>query len=178
VITREFVGALREVDAIVTPTTSYPAHPIGNVSPQADMRSLARPVSLTGLPAIAVPCGFTPAGLPVSMQLIGRAWEEATILRIGHAYEQAAGWFTRRAPLTERVLPPCNAQPAPPGESIDAAWILDFARLTGLTFVTEDDARPMAAALNPVKAQLAEARERLAVGCEPPVRPAPTQLGS
>jgi aspartyl-tRNA(Asn)/glutamyl-tRNA(Gln) amidotransferase subunit A len=77
VITTEFLTALAEVDAIVTPTTTYAAYPIGGASPQADMRSLTRPVSLTGLPALAVPCGFTSTHLPVSMQLVGRPGRKA-----------------------------------------------------------------------------------------------------
>ena len=172
VITAEFLAALHEVDAIVTPTTAYPAYPIGGTSPQADMRSLTRPVSLTGLPALAVPCGFTSTDLPVSMQLVGRAWEESTVLRIGHAYEQAAGWHRRRPPLQAQAVPQPTPPPAPPRGSVDAQWVLDFARLTGLSFVTEADAVPVAAALSPVKAQLAEARQLLAPSCEPPVRPA------
>jgi aspartyl-tRNA(Asn)/glutamyl-tRNA(Gln) amidotransferase subunit A len=173
VITAEFLAALAEVDAIVTPTTAYAAYPIGGTSPQADMRSLTRPVSLTGLPALAVPCGFTSTGLPASMQLVGRAWEESTLLRIGHAYEQAAGWYRRRPPLEARTIPQPAAPPVPPTGTVDAQWVLDFARLTGLSFVTEADAAPIAASLSPVKAQLAEARLRLAAHCEPPVRPAP-----
>jgi aspartyl-tRNA(Asn)/glutamyl-tRNA(Gln) amidotransferase subunit A len=173
VITAEFLAALAEVDAIVTPTTAYAAYPIGGTSPQADMRSLTRPVSLTGLPALAVPCGFTSTGLPASMQLVGRAWEESTLLRIGHAYEQAAGWYKRRPPLEARTIPQPAAPPAPPAGAVDAQWVLDFARLTGLSFVTEADAAPIAASLNPVKTQLAEARQQLAAHCEPPVRPAP-----
>ena len=173
VITAEFLAALAEVDAIVTPTTAYAAYPIGGTSPQADMRSLTRPVSLTGLPALAVPCGFTSTGLPTSMQLVGRAWEESTLLRIGHAYEQAAGWYRRHPPLEARTIPQPAAPPAPPAGTVDAQWALDFARLTGLSFVTEADAAPIAASLSPVKAQLAEARQRLAAHCEPPVRPAP-----
>ena len=98
VITSEFLTALADVDAIVTPTTAYAAYPIGGTSPQADMRSLTRPVSLTGLPALAVPCGFTSTGLPVSMQLVGRAWEESTLLRIGHAYEQTR-WLVHPTPV-------------------------------------------------------------------------------
>ena len=172
VITAEFLAALREVDAIVTPTTAYPAHPIGGTSPQADMRSLTRPVSLTGLPALAVPCGFTSTVLPVSLQLVGRSWEESTVLRIGHAYEQAAGWHTRRPPLQAQSVPQPTSAPTPPHGAIDAQWVLDFARLTGLSFVTEADAGPIAAALSPVKAQLAAARQQLAPQCEPPVRPA------
>jgi aspartyl-tRNA(Asn)/glutamyl-tRNA(Gln) amidotransferase subunit A len=173
VITAEFLAALAEVDAIVTPTTAYAAYPIGGTSPQADMRSLTRPVSLTGLPALAVPCGFTSTHLPVSMQLVGRAWEESTLLHIGHAYEQAAGWYTQRPPLEARAVPHPPAPPEPPAGAVDAQWVLDFARLTGLSFVTEADAAPIAATLSPVKTQLAEARQHLAAHCEPPVRPAP-----
>ncbi|MGE3538033.1 MAG: amidase [Candidatus Tectimicrobiota bacterium] len=173
VITAEFLAALDTVDAIVTPTTSYAAHPIGQPSPQPDMRSLTRPVSLTGLPALALPCGFTSTGLPISMQLVGRSWDEPTVLRLGHAYEQAAGWSTRQAPLSATEVTPPTPPPTPPGGTVDAQWVLDFARLTGLTFVTEADAVPVAAALSPVKTQLAEARARLAASCEPPVRPAP-----
>src|SRR5262249_16615563 len=54
VITAEFLAALAEVDAIVTPTTAYAAHPIGGTPPQADMRSLTRPLSLTRLPSRAL----------------------------------------------------------------------------------------------------------------------------
>ncbi len=175
VITAEFLAALAGVDAIVTPTTSFPAHRIDGASPQHDMRSLARPVSLTGLPALSVPCGFTRAGLPVGLHLVGRAWEESAILRIGHAYEQNAGWFARRPPLTAEAVPAPTPPPAPPRDATDARWVLDFARLTGLTFVTEADAAPVAAALGPVRAQLAEARAHLLPYCEPPVRPAPTR---
>src|SRR5919109_887111 len=84
VIPAEFLTALQGVDIIIVPTTAYPAYPIGRASPQGDMRSLTRSVSLTGLPALAVPCGFTRAGLPVSVQVIGRAWEENTVLRVGY----------------------------------------------------------------------------------------------
>ncbi len=171
VITAEFLAALHDVDVIVTPTTSYPAHPIGGISPQSDTHSLTRPVSLTGLPALAVPCGFTQAGLPVSMQMIGRAWEEETVLRLGHAYEQAAGWHKRRAPLRAGPLPPVAApHPAEPS-TVDAQWVLAYARLTGLSFVTEDDAAPIAASIGPQKTQLAAARKLLDASVEPPVRP-------
>jgi len=46
-----------------------------------------------------VPCGFSTGGLPIGIQLIGRPFDEALILRLGHAYEQAAGWYARRPPL-------------------------------------------------------------------------------
>jgi aspartyl-tRNA(Asn)/glutamyl-tRNA(Gln) amidotransferase subunit A len=173
VVTAEFLAALRAVDVIVTPTTAYPAYPIGGVSPQRDMHSLTRPVSLTGLPALAMPCGFTRTGIPVSMQLIGRAWEEGNVLRIGHAYEQATDWHRRRPPIRPEPLPavPPSA-PSEPGE-VDARWVLEFARLTGLSFIDEADAAPIAASIAPVKALLAAAHEWLEAGIEPPARPAP-----
>jgi aspartyl-tRNA(Asn)/glutamyl-tRNA(Gln) amidotransferase subunit A len=173
VVSAEFVAALQGVDVIVVPTTAYPAYPIGQVSPQADMRSLTRSISLTGLPALAVPCGFTAAGLPVSMQVVGRAWGEGTVLHVGYAYEQAAGWHQRRAPIAAGPIPPAApASPSPPG-TIDAQWVLDVARLTGLSFIAASDAEPIAASIGPVKEMLSEARARLAAGIEPPVRPAP-----
>jgi hypothetical protein len=65
--------------------------------------------------------------------------------------------------------------PAAPASTagIDARWVMDLARLTGLTFVAESDAEPIAASIAPVKAMLAEARARLSAAVEPPVRPAP-----
>jgi aspartyl-tRNA(Asn)/glutamyl-tRNA(Gln) amidotransferase subunit A len=55
------------------------------------------PFNLTGLPAISLPCGFTD-GLPIGLQLVGRPFDEATVLRVAHAYEQATDWHTRRPP--------------------------------------------------------------------------------
>jgi aspartyl-tRNA(Asn)/glutamyl-tRNA(Gln) amidotransferase subunit A len=172
VITAEYLAALQTVDAIITPTTAYPAHALEAKSPQSEMHSLTRPVSLTGLPALALPCGFTRAELPVSLQVVGRAWTEGTVLHIGHAYEQAAGWYRRRPSLKALPVPPAPAVAPSPTGVVDAQWVLDFARLTGLSFVTAADAAPVAASIAPVKTQLAEARQRLAAGVEPPVRPA------
>jgi len=62
-------------------------------------RSNTPPFNLSGLPALALPCGFTGSGLPISLQLAGRPFDEATVLRAGHAYEQATEWHTRRPPL-------------------------------------------------------------------------------
>jgi aspartyl-tRNA(Asn)/glutamyl-tRNA(Gln) amidotransferase subunit A len=60
---------------------------------------LTRPFNALGLPALSVPCGFAGDGRPVGLQLVGRPFDEATILRAGHAYEQAAGWWRQRPPL-------------------------------------------------------------------------------
>jgi hypothetical protein len=167
VITAEFVTALNTVDVIVTPTTASPAHAINSPLPQADMRSLTRPVSLTGLPALAVPCGFTSTGLPVSMQLIGRAWEEGTILRLAQAYEQTAGWYKQRPPIRPGPLPAITPHIATEPTAVDAQWVLEFARLTGLDFVTAADAEPIAASIGPAKVQLAIARQCLQASVEP-----------
>lgn len=170
IISAEFVHTLRDVDVIVTPTTAFPAHAIGSKSPQSETRSLTRPISLTGLPALAMPCGFTAAGLPISMQLIGRAWEESTLFRLGYAYEQTAGWHQRRAPLMAGPLPPTpQPQPADP-PAVDTQWVLDIARLTGLTYVTEVDAMAIAASIGPQKTQLAAARVCVDAAVEPSTR--------
>ena len=57
---------------------------------------LTRPFNLTGQPTVSVPCGFTADAMPIGMQLAGRPWEEATVLRAARAYERAAGWHRRR----------------------------------------------------------------------------------
>jgi aspartyl-tRNA(Asn)/glutamyl-tRNA(Gln) amidotransferase subunit A len=54
------------------------------------------PFNATGLPALSLPCGFTRAGLPVGLQIAGRPFDEVTVLRAGHAYEQATGWHEKR----------------------------------------------------------------------------------
>jgi aspartyl-tRNA(Asn)/glutamyl-tRNA(Gln) amidotransferase subunit A len=64
-------------------------------------RSYTTPASLAGVPALSLPCGFTAGGLPIGLQLIGRRFDEATLLRAGRAYERAAGWASRRPPLPD-----------------------------------------------------------------------------
>lgn len=100
----EFDAAFETVDAIVAPTVPVPAPPIGADSVRIDGEDLdvrrvvvghSRPANFTGLPAISFPCGFTRDGLPIGLQLIGRAFEEASLLRIAYSYEQANGWRTR-----------------------------------------------------------------------------------
>lgn len=170
-VTAEFVAALNKVDVIVTPTTAYPAHPIAGQSAESATHSLTRPISLTGLPSLAMPCGFAAGGLPVSLQITGRAWDEGTVLRVGHAYEQATDWSRNRAPITAETDPTEHApEPALPS-AIDANWVMEFARLTDLTFVTADDAEPLAQSIGPQKTQLQRARDAIGVDVEPDVRP-------
>jgi aspartyl-tRNA(Asn)/glutamyl-tRNA(Gln) amidotransferase subunit A len=88
------------VDAIVMPTAPVPATPIvGSPPSHAMLRPRnTMPFNALGLPAISVPCGFTAAGLPIGLQIAGHAFDEAGVLRIARAYEQAANW-RRRPPL-------------------------------------------------------------------------------
>jgi aspartyl-tRNA(Asn)/glutamyl-tRNA(Gln) amidotransferase subunit A len=65
------------------------------------MLRLTRPGNLTGLPAVSVPCGFTPEGLPVGMQLMGRAFEEGTLLDIARRYERQTNWASRHPVLED-----------------------------------------------------------------------------
>ncbi|MBI4337162.1 MAG: hypothetical protein HY683_04950 [Chloroflexi bacterium] len=57
--------------------------------------TLTRPCNFTGTPAVSVPCGFDSRGLPIGLQIMGRAWDEATVLKAAHAYEGATEWHTR-----------------------------------------------------------------------------------
>ena len=61
--------------------------------------SLSGPFNLIGLPALALPCGFTSAGMPVGLQLVGPPFAEGRVLAAGHAYQRATHWHERRPPL-------------------------------------------------------------------------------
>jgi aspartyl-tRNA(Asn)/glutamyl-tRNA(Gln) amidotransferase subunit A len=98
-------GVLRSVDLLAWPTCPIGAPPIGaevvnvgGVELQTFFAMALRtaPCNATGLPALSLPCGFTPDGLPIGLHLAGRPFEESTVLRAGHAYEQATVWHERR----------------------------------------------------------------------------------
>ena len=61
-------------------------------------------ISLTGLPVISVPCGFTAAGLPVGLQIVGRRRAETAVLRAAAAFEAAAPWADRRPPVVAELV--------------------------------------------------------------------------
>jgi aspartyl-tRNA(Asn)/glutamyl-tRNA(Gln) amidotransferase subunit A len=100
-IARELTEALRDFDLLATPTMPKPAPTLQVAQdPNAGFpRNNMAPFNLAGLPSLAVPCGFTANGLPLSLQLSGRAFDEATVLRAGAAYERATAWHRRRPAL-------------------------------------------------------------------------------
>ena len=65
----------------------------------AALTQYTRPYNITGFPAISIPCGFSDTGMPIGLQLAGRPFDELTVLRAAHAYEQATDWHQRRPPI-------------------------------------------------------------------------------
>ena len=109
-IRQQVLEALRDCDVLLAPMAHTAAPPIASgqapIASKADVgprfftrRCYGTPASLAGVPALSVPCGFTTAGLPIGLQLIGRPFDEVNILRVAHAYEQATEWHRRRPPL-------------------------------------------------------------------------------
>ena len=101
-VRRDFETAFAEVDLIVAPTTPNVAFKHGEKADPLAMYlndAFTIPANLAGIPAVSVPCGFTTAGLPIGLQFIGRALDEARVLRAAHAYETAAPWRGRRPNL-------------------------------------------------------------------------------
>jgi aspartyl-tRNA(Asn)/glutamyl-tRNA(Gln) amidotransferase subunit A len=105
---RSFTEAMHDLDAIITPSVPYTSPRIGERTVSiggkdiglidAIMRYQALP-PLAGMPALSVPCGFSSEGLPVGMQIIGDAFDESTVLRIGHAFQRLTDWHRRKPPL-------------------------------------------------------------------------------
>ncbi len=107
------VGAnhlMERYDVLLLATTRIPAPPIAGQTIVIDGEEVfaptlltgnTNPFNLTGMPALSLPCGFTAAGLPIGLQIVGRRWDEATVLRIGAAYERATDWHLRRPLLGE-----------------------------------------------------------------------------
>jgi len=99
-ICQDFDAAFKDVDLIVTPVTPTPAFKLGAKVDDplqmylSDIFTIS--VNLAGLPAIALPCGYSKGGLPIGLQLIGRAFEEETLLRAAHAYEQSTQWHLKK----------------------------------------------------------------------------------
>ncbi len=103
-IRRDYERALGTVDAVLMPTSPVPAFPLGErLDDPLQMYLLdvfTVSANLTGLPAISVPAGFTQARLPIGVQLVGRAFDEETLLRIADGYERLATWWQEAPPAS------------------------------------------------------------------------------
>ncbi len=108
VFNRRVADAMRDFDLLLAPTAPVTAPRIDEASMEIDgvstpvlalLPRLTRGFNICGVPVVSVPCGFSEAGMPIGVQLAGRPFEEATVLRAAHTYEQAAGWHRRRPPI-------------------------------------------------------------------------------
>jgi len=102
-IRQDFENAFETVDLIAGPVAPTAAFPLGeNVSDPLKMYLCdiyTTPVNLAGLPGLSLPCGFDSNRLPVGLQLIGKPYDEQTLLRVGHHYQQSTEWHKRRPAL-------------------------------------------------------------------------------
>src|SRR5262249_13734052 len=109
---REFEEAFSRYDVLITPTAPTPAFRLGEKTADPVQMYLSDvctlPINIAGIPGLSVPCGFED-GLPIGLQVLGRAFDEATILRVAHAYEQAADWRARRPALIPK---PAGSDPS------------------------------------------------------------------
>ncbi len=101
-VRRDFDAAFQRVDLIVAPTTPNVPFKHGEKEDPVQMYLndvFTIPADMAGIPAISVPCGFTPRGLPIGLQLIGKTLDEPGVLRAAYAYEQVTEWHRRRPEL-------------------------------------------------------------------------------
>jgi aspartyl-tRNA(Asn)/glutamyl-tRNA(Gln) amidotransferase subunit A len=106
----EFAAIFQKVDAIVTPQLPVTAPLIGQEKVCWGKKTEAVPSALTrftriynlvGIPSLSIPCGFSPSGLPIGLQVAGKAFDEKTVLKVGHAYEVATPWKDLHPSLNE-----------------------------------------------------------------------------
>ena len=99
-IKRDFDEAFKRVDVIMTPTSPESAFKIGEKTDDPLKMYLSDiftiPCNLVGLPGISIPCGFTSGGLPIGLQILGKPFDEETLLRVAHNYEIRTNWRERR----------------------------------------------------------------------------------
>jgi aspartyl-tRNA(Asn)/glutamyl-tRNA(Gln) amidotransferase subunit A len=107
VMLRQFERAMADVDVLVTPTTPRPAIRTTDKMPKNDgaeaaraaNNRLSRPFSLLGWPTVSLTCGFSSEEMPISLQVVGRPYDEELILKVAQAYQQATEWHLRRPPV-------------------------------------------------------------------------------
>jgi aspartyl-tRNA(Asn)/glutamyl-tRNA(Gln) amidotransferase subunit A len=126
---RRIIGEMQALyaryDALITtgagPAPNLNAHRSIGAAQKWSTPSMGTMFSVTGAPAIALPCGFSKSGLPLGMQIAGRPFEDAALLAIGHAYERAARWFERHPNL----VPHAQAVPIDVGADTAAPFDLE-----------------------------------------------------
>jgi len=102
-IRQDFSEAFKRCDVILTPTSPTPPFKFGEKMDDplqmylSDILTIS--ANLAGVPGISINCGFTKSGLPIGLQIIGKPFDEGTVLKVAHAYEQATGWHTQRPRL-------------------------------------------------------------------------------
>jgi aspartyl-tRNA(Asn)/glutamyl-tRNA(Gln) amidotransferase subunit A len=102
-IKKDFDLAFQHCDAIVTPTSPTTAFKLGEKTQDplqmylSDIYTIS--INLAGLPALSLPCGFDSDGLPIGMQIIGKHFDESTILGVAYSYEQSTDWHKRKPKL-------------------------------------------------------------------------------
>ena len=106
---QQILELLERVDVLVLATTPAPSPRIPDapgLKSKEDaagrifgVRNYTGPFNLASTPAISIPCGFTSQNLPISLQIAGRPFEDETVMKVAHAYEQATSWHTRRPPI-------------------------------------------------------------------------------
>ena len=101
VIKDEMAEALHQADVLVTPTYASPAPQIEGYAGATTLTqpSFTGPFNVSGLPAVSTPSGLSDAGLPMGLQIVGRPFDEASALRVAHAYEQTARFIDQRPPV-------------------------------------------------------------------------------
>ncbi len=102
-VKREFAETFHSVDLLALPCQPGPAPKVGELDPLDTLYKhllpeYSSPFNLAGLPALSIPCGFA-RDLPVALQIVGKPFDEPTVLRAGYAYQQHARWFERRPPI-------------------------------------------------------------------------------
>jgi aspartyl-tRNA(Asn)/glutamyl-tRNA(Gln) amidotransferase subunit A len=108
-IRNDYERAFGRVDVVAMPTSPTPAFRIGERSSDplqmylADVFTVS--ANLAGLPAVSIPCGLTADRLPIGLQLTGRAFDEATLLRVADAYERDTSWWSERPELLKSSSP-------------------------------------------------------------------------
>jgi aspartyl-tRNA(Asn)/glutamyl-tRNA(Gln) amidotransferase subunit A len=102
-IRQDFTEAFKRCDVIVTPTSPTPPFKFGEKMDDplqmylSDILTIS--ANLAGVPGISINCGFTKSGLPIGLQIIGKPFDEETVLKVAHAYERATPWHGERPRL-------------------------------------------------------------------------------